>query len=287
MGELREQMRSEMVARGYSRSTVGNYLDHIKRFAKHFMRCPSQMGREEIREYQRHLAEETSVGAGYQCLFGYAAKFLYREILQQPEVVEGLKLPKRPKTLPVVLSMEEVDRFFAAIKSVKYRAIFGLAYGCGLRVLEICRLKKTDIDSQRMLVRIRMSKGKKDRYVTLGQSTLDLLRRYYKECQPEGEYLFPGYDPNAHLCTGVVCVTMKKVVKASGIKKKATTHTLRHSYATHLLETGHDLRVVQALLGHYSVRTTARYVHVTDRLMDKVTSPLERIGSIKKPDLSV
>ena len=135
------------------------------------MRCPSLMGREEIREYQRYLAEETSVSAGYQCMFGYSAKFLYREVLQRPEVVEGMKLPKRPKTLPVVLSMEEVDRFFSSIKSVKYRAIFGLAYGCGLRVLEICRLKKTDIDSQRMLVRIRMSKGKKDRYVTLGQST--------------------------------------------------------------------------------------------------------------------
>ncbi|MCF8044162.1 MAG: site-specific integrase [Desulfarculaceae bacterium] len=281
MGELRQKMRAEMVGRGYSTSSITSYLDHIKRFAKHFMRCPSEMGRDEIREYQRYLAEETSTGAAYQCMFGYAARFLYKFILNRPMVVMDLKLPKRPKTLPVVLSMEEVDKFFGAIRSVKYRAVFGLSYGCGLRVLEVCRLKKTDIDSQRMLVRVELGKGKKDRYVTLGQSTLDLLRRYYAEYRPEGEYLFPGRKPGTHLCTGAVSQAMKKVVKAAGINKKASTHTLRHSYATHLLETGHDLRVVQVLLGHYSIRTTARYVHVTDRLMAEVTSPLEKIEAIK------
>jgi site-specific recombinase XerD len=281
MGELREQMRAEMVGRRYSPSTVRSYLEQIKRFAKYFMRCPSEMGMDEIREYQRHLAEETNTSAGYQCMFGYAVKFLYKVILKRPEVVADMRLPKRPRTLPVVLSMKEVEEFFGAVRSLKYKAVFGLAYGCGLRIVEVCRLKKNDIDSDRMLVRVDLGKGKKDRYVTLGQRTLGLLRAYYAEYRPEGKYLFPGRKPDSHLTTCAVSVTMQRVVKAAGIGKHATTHTLRHSYATHLLETGHDLRVVQALLGHYSIRTTARYVHVSDRLLGEVTSPLERIEAIK------
>ena len=174
MGELRERMRADMVIRGYSQSTIRTYLDHMRRFAKHYGRCPSTMGEEEIRAYQLHMAENWDVSTGYKCMFVTAVKYFYGNILGRPEVTLSIRPPKRAKTLPVVLSVEEVERLFAAVRSVKYRAIFALAYGSGLRNGEACRLKKGDIDSSRMMIRVRGGKGNKDRYVTLGQSTFGI-----------------------------------------------------------------------------------------------------------------
>lgn len=278
MGALRERMRADMVIRGYSESTIRTYLDHLRRFAKHYGRCPSTMGEEEIRAYQLHLAEHRDVSSGYKCMFVTAVKYFYGNILGRPEVTLSIRPPKRAKTLPVVLSVEEVERLFAAVRSIKYRGIFALAYGSGLRNGEACRLKKGDIDSSRMMIRVRGGKGNKDRYVTLGQSTLELLRRYYSASRPEGEYLFPGREPGSHLTVASVCKAMREAVADAGLKKTATLHTLRHSFATHLLETGHDIRVVQILLGHSVVTTTQLYTHVTDRLMATVTSPFEHIA---------
>ena len=219
MGELRERMRSEMVVRGYSESTISTYLHHMKRFAKHFGRCPSTMGEDEIRTYQLHLAERRDVSVGYKCLFVSAVKYFYGTFLGEPEVTLRIKEPKRPKTLPVVMSVEEVERLFDVVKSLKYRTIFALAYGCGLRSGEVRRLKKTDIDSQRMMVRVQGGKGNKDRYVTLGQGTLELLRRYYAEFRPEGDYLFPGGKPGTCLTIGSICNAMRKAVRDAGFKK--------------------------------------------------------------------
>ena len=278
MGDLRERMRSEMVVRGYSESTISTYVDHMKRFAKHFGRCPSTMGEDEIRTYQLHLAERPGLSVGYKCLFVSAVKYFYGTFLGKPEVTLRIKAPKRPKPLPMVLSVEEVERLFSVVRSIKYRAIFALAYGCGLRNGEACRLKKTDIDSQRMMIHVRGGKGNKDRYVTLGQGTLEVLRRYYAEVRPEGEYLFPGRWPGTCLTVASVCNAMRKAVRDAGLKKTVSMHTMRHSFATHLLETGHDIRIVQILLGHSVVTTTQMYTHVTDRLMGRVVSPFEHIA---------
>ena len=284
MGELRERMRTDIVVRGLSRGTRQAYLAHVKGFAQYFMRCPSTMGETEIKEYQRHLAEERIVSASYQCMFVSAIRFLYRTTLNRPEVVENIRPPKRPKTLPVVLSVEEVQQIFKTVRSLKYKTIFALAYGCGLRNGEICRLKKAEIDSDRMLIHVRGGKGNKDRYVTLGESSLALLRQYFREYRPKGEYLFPGQRPGRHLTRSVVRLVMRNVVKDAGLSKRATLHTLRHSYATHLLENGNDIRVVQVLLGHTSVVTTQRYTHVTDRLIGRVTSPFDHIDASRDTD---
>ena len=223
MGALRERMRADMVIRGYSESTIRTYLDHLRRFAKHYGRCPSTMGEEEIRAYQLHLAEHRDVSSGYKCLFVTAVKYFYGNILGRPEVTLSIRPPKRAKPLPVVLSVEEVAQLFSVVRSDKYRGIFALAYGSGLRNGECCRLKKTDIDSQRMMIHVRGGKGNKDRYVTLGQSTLDLLRRYYSESRPEGDYLFSGRRPGSHLTVASVCKAMREAVADAGLKKTATS----------------------------------------------------------------
>ena len=278
MGELRERMRTDMVVRGYSESTIRTYVDQVKCFARHFGRCPSTMGEDEIRTYQLHLAERPNLSVGYKCMFVTAVKYFYGNILGRPEVTLRIKPPKRPRPLPMVLSVEEVERLFSVVRSIKYRAIFALAYGSGLRNGEVRRLKKDEIDSKRMMIHVRRGKGNKDRYVTLGQGTLELLRCYYAECRPEGEYLFPGRKPGTCLCAGSVCKAMREAVRDAGLKKTVSMHTLRHCFATHLLESGHDIRIVQILLGHSVVTTTQMYTHVTDRLMGRVVSPFEHIA---------
>jgi len=206
-----------------------------------------------------------------------ALKFLYNITLKRPEVVQGISHPKRPKTLPVILSPQEVLRIFAAIRSVKHRAIIATAYAAGLRISEVCGLRITDIDSQRKRIHVRAGKGKKDRYVMLGESLLTLLRQYYQKVRPKGEYLFPGYNPQRPLCTTAVSQVLRKVVRQTGLTKKVSMHTLRHCFATHLLEAGTDIRILQVLLGHSSIRTTQRYTHITDRLVQKLVSPLDMI----------
>jgi site-specific recombinase XerD len=206
-----------------------------------------------------------------------ALKFLYTVTLKRPEAVKEIPHPKRPKTLPVILSPEEVLRVFAAIRSVKHKAMMATAYAAGLRISEVCGLRIADIDSQRRRIHIRSGKGKKDRYVMLGESLLALLRQYYQKVRPQGEYLFPGYKPHRPICTTAVRQVLRKIVRQTGLAKKVTMHTLRHCFATHLLEAGTDIRILQVLLGHSSIRTTLRYTHITDRLVQKLVSPLDMI----------
>ena len=206
-----------------------------------------------------------------------ALKFLYTITLKRPEAVKGISHPKRPKTLPVILSPEEVLRVLAAIRAVKYKAIIATAYAAGLRISEVCALQVSDIDSQRMRIHVRSGKGKKDRYVMLGESLLALLRQYYQAVRPKGEYLFPGQKPQRHISATAVSLVLRKVIREAGLSKKVTMHTLRHCFATHLLEAGTDIRILQVLLGHSSIRTTLRYTHITDRLIQKLVSPLDMI----------
>jgi len=283
MGKLKDQMKTDLLLKRYSPHTTKAYLRCIRDFAKHFMRSPAEMGETEVRQFLLHLTQERKITPGLQTAYVSALKFLYRITLRRPEVVEHLPYPKRPKTFPVVLTMQEVLSLFEAIRSPKYKAILAIAYGAGLRVSEVCALKPMDIDSQRMLIHVRLGKGNKDRYVLLGETVLALLRDYYRTARRKGVYLFPGYKPRSPLSTACVWRVMRKAVRKAGLSKKATVHSLRHSFATHLLESGYDIRIVQVLLGHASIQTTQRYTHITDRLLRLARSPLDLIQKQQGP----
>jgi site-specific recombinase XerD len=277
MGKLHDQMKEDLLLKAYSPHTMRSYLRCARHFAKHYMRSPEEMGEQAVREFLLHLVRDRQASPTTLSMYVNALKFLYNVTLKRPEVVNEIPNPKRPKTLPVILSQEEVLRIFAAIRSVKHKAIIAMAYAAGLRISEVCKLRIVDIDSQRKRIHVRSGKGKKDRYVMLGESLLALLRQYYQKARPKGEYLFPGYNPQRPICTTAVSQVLRKVVRQTGLTKKVSMHTMRHCFATHLLEAGTDIRILQVLLGHSSIRTTMRYTHITDRLIQKLVSPLDMI----------
>ncbi len=277
MGKLHDRMKEDLLLKAYSPHTQSAYLCCARHFASHYMRSPQEMGEKEIRGFLLHLVRDRKASPATLGMYINALKFLYNVTLKRPEAVKGISYPKRPKTLPVILSPEEVLRVFEAIRSVKYKAIMATAYAAGLRISEVCGLQIADIDSQRRLIHIRSGKGKKDRYVMLGESLLALLRQYYQTARPPGEYLFPGQKPQRPTSTTAVRQVLRKVIRETGLSKKVTMHTLRHCFATHLLEAGTDIRILQVLLGHSSIRTTLRYTHITDRLLQKLVSPLDLI----------
>lgn len=277
MGKLHDRMQEDLLLKAYSPHTQKAYLRCARHFVSHYMRSPEEMGEQEIRGFLLHLVRDRKASPATLGMYVNALKFLYNNILKRSEEVKGISHPKRPKTLPVILSPEEVLRVFAAIRSVKHKAIIATAYAAGLRISEVCGLRIADIDSQRMRIHVRSGKGKRDRYVMLGESLLALLRQYYQRARPKGEYLFPGYKPHRPICTTAVNQVLRKVVRETGLAKRVTMHTLRHCFATHLLEAGTDIRILQVLLGHSSIRTTLRYTHITDRLVQKLVSPLDMI----------
>jgi integrase/recombinase XerD len=273
MGKLRDQMQADMTLKRFSVHTQKGYLRCATHFARHFMRSPAEMGTAEVREFLLYLVEEKKVSAFVQGVYVSALKFLYRTTLQRPEVVQEIPAPKRPKVLPDILSKEEVLSLFEAIRSIKHKAIFATTYSAGLRISEVCSLQVTDLDSQRMLMHIRDGKGKKDRYVMLSEELLALLRDYYKRRPRKTPYLFPGQNPQRPISTTAVGVVLRKAVRKVGLSKKVSPHTLRHSFATHLLEAGGDIRVVQVLLGHSSIYTTVRYTQVSTQHLARTKSP--------------
>jgi integrase/recombinase XerD len=277
MGKLHDRMQEDLLLKAYSPHTQRAYLSCARHFARHYLRSPEEMGEQEIRGFLLHLARDRQASPATLSMYDNALKFLYNVTLKRPEAVKGISHPKRPKTLPVILGPEEVLRILAAIRSVKYKAIIATAYAAGLRISEVCGLRLADIDSQRMRIHVREGKGKKDRLVMLGESLLALLRQYYQEVRPPGEYLFSGQKPQRPISTTAVRKVLRKVIRETGLAKKVTMHTLRHCFATHLLEAGTDTRILQVLLGHSSIRTTLRYTHITDRLVQKLVSPLDII----------
>ena len=182
----------------------------------------------------------------------------------------------------MVLSREEVLAIFEAIPYIKHKAMVATSYGAGLRISEVCALRKSDIDSQRMQIRVHQGKGKKDRFALLSPLVLELLREYYRKVRPKGDWLFPGQNPKRHLTTNAIHKAFKKALKKVGIRKKASMHSLRHSFATHLLENGTDIRFVQALLGHASIRSTTRYTHVSNAALAQIESPWDRLIKAQK-----
>jgi integrase/recombinase XerD len=255
MGKLHDGMKGDLLLKAYSPHTQSAYLRCACHFAKPYMRSPEEMGEQEIRDFLLHLVRDRKASPATLSIYVNTLKFLYNITLKRPEAVQEIPHPKRPKTLPVILSPEEVLRIFKAVRSVKHKAIMATAYAAGLRISEVCGLRIVDIDSQRSRIHVRSGKGKKDRYVMLGESLLALLRQYYQKVRPKGEYLFPGHKPHRPICTTAVRQVLRKVVRETGLAKKVTMHTLRHCFATHLLEAGTDIRILQVLLGHSSIRT--------------------------------
>jgi len=276
MTPLRRRMIDDMTLRNFTTATIDAYVRCVARFATHFHCSPDRLGREHVRSYLLHLLNQQHVSHSYYKLTRCALRFFYRETLGRDDVPASLAPVKQPRSLPVVLGPDELARFFVAIKNLKHRALLMTAYAAGLRVSEVTHLRVADIDSARMVIRVRHGKGRKDRYVMLSPRLLEILRAYWKVARP-GDFLFPGAAPDRPLTTGSVRKVCSRARRAAGLDKHVTVHTLRHSFATHLLEAGTDLRTIQVLLGHHSFNTTARYVHVATASLPSTKSPFDRL----------
>ena len=276
MTPLRKRMIEDMQMRNFAPKTIHIYVDVVARFARYFGKSPDQLGTEEVRRYLLHLVQEKKLAwATYKQALA-ALRYLYRWVLHGPEIVQDIRCPRPERRLPVILSFDEVQRFFAAIPSFKQRMILMTAYGAGLRIAEVVHLQVTDIDSQRMVIRVQQSKRNKDRYTLLSPVLLQMLRHYWVAARPE-HYLFPGRALDRPMSVSVVQRACKVAQVRAELDKTVTPHTLRHSFATHLLESGTDIRVIQALLGHASPRTTALYTQVSTKLIGQTKSPLDAL----------
>jgi len=276
MSPLRRRMIEDMTVRNFSAYTQRNYLFAVTRLARHTRRSPAELGPEQLRDYLNHLIER-KVSSSYFNVNVAALRFLYTVALERDWVLPKLPFQKTQRKLPTVLSVEEVSRFLATIPDRKMRAVLVTAYAAGLRVFEVAALRASDIDSGRMTLRVADGKGGKARLVMLSPKLLDLLRTYWKTERPRAEWLFPGRDPAQHISLRSVQLACQTAREAAGIGKPITMHTLRHSFATHLLEAGTDLCTIKLLLGHRSLSTTARYLHVATSTVCATPSPLDRL----------
>jgi len=274
MTPLRQRMLQDMEIRNLSRNTQLSYLQQVTSFAKYFHCSPEALGPEQVRSYQVHLTTERKLAPGSLSIIASALRFLYKVTLKRDWVDAEIPLPKKPFRLPVILSPEEVVHFLESIASFKHRTILTTAYAAGLRISEVTRLKISDIDSQRMMLRVEQGKGQKDRYVMLSPHLLEVLRAYWKVTQPR-TWLFPGDTPARPISTNAVQQACQKARRICGIKKPVTAHSLRHAFATHLLEAGTDVRRIQLLMGHRSLATTARYLKVATTTVCATTSPFD------------
>ncbi len=282
MTPLRRRMLDDMAVRNLAENTQSSYLQQIVSYARYFHRPPEELGPEEIRAYQIHLTQTRMLAPSSVSIATGALRFLYKVTLKRDWSVDEIPMPKRPFKLPVILSPEEVDQFLNSIGSIKHRAILMTAYAAGLRVSEATHLKVTDIDSQRMMLRVDQGKGRKDRYVMLSPRLLEVLRAYWKSVRPT-LWLFPGDLPDQPISRDAVGQACQKAHRASGIKKPVTPHSLRHAFATHLLERGTDVRTIQLLLGHRSLATTSRYLKVATSTVCATTSPFDLLPKVDPP----
>lgn len=283
MGQLRDRMDEDLKLRGYRPKTRVEYLRWGRLFAAYHRRSPQEMGEPEVRAFLMHLLEEKKVRPASHKMAVAALRFLYGVTLLRPEVAVRIPWPKVPHTLPQILSGTEVLALFEALPSLRHRAVVMTTYAAGLRIGEACRLRIGDLDAGRGLIHIRDGKGGRDRYVMLSRQLLVFLRQYWRLfCAPQGKapagaLLFPGETAAGCISEEAVRKAMKEAAHKAGLTKRATPHVLRHSFATHLLEAGEDIRTIQVLLGHRSIRTTARYTQVSARHIGRTKSPLERL----------
>jgi integrase/recombinase XerD len=281
MTPLRQRFIEDMQMRGLAPATQRKYTHSIADFALYFATSPDQLDLEAIRQYELHLLNERKLSPESVNTFISAAQFLYTVTLEMPWQKNCFPRVRVAEKLPVVLDPEEVAAFFDHIPSLKYRAALMLCYGAGLRIAEAAALKVSDIDSKRMLIRVEQGKGKKDRYVMLSPRLLCVLRRYWCFRKPR-LWMFPSWRETKHLSPTSLSNACRDASRQSGLVKRITAHTLRHSFATHLLENGTDTRVIQVLLGHSRIDTTARYTMVSAHVIAGTPSPLDSLGV--KPD---
>jgi site-specific recombinase XerD len=278
---LRRRMIEDMTVRGFTASTQRGYLRAVEHFTVFLGRSPDQAGAEDLRRYQLAMraggARATAMNAAVSAL-----RFFFTVTLGRNDAQAGMTTVREPRRLPVILSPEEVARLLDAAPGLKYKAALSVAYGAGLRASEVVSLKVSDIDSERKVIRVEQGKGAKDRYAMLSDLLLDVLRAWWRETRPQG-WLFPGQNPVNPLTTRQLRRACHTASQAAGIDKRVSLHTLRHSFATHLLEQQVDIRVIQVLLGHKKLDTTARYAQVANSTLRSVKSPLEQLAMTVVP----
>jgi site-specific recombinase XerD len=263
MTKLREQMTQDMILRGLSPNTQRGYLRAVTQLARHYDRSPDRVSMREVKAYLLHLHQDEKRSTSTCNVAAAGLRFLYHQTLGRSRTDFDIPIARKPTKLPHVLSRDEVARLLSRTHFLKHRTLFLVAYSAGLRVSEIVKLRPTDIDSDRMVIRVEQGKGAKDRLTVLSPRLLEVLRDYFRHEQP-GEFLFPSRDGKGHLCTGGLKQAFFQAKLRAKIDKPGGIHLLRHSYATHMLEAGADLHTLQRLLGHRSIRTTTRYLHLME-----------------------
>ena len=273
---LRRRMIEDMTVRNLSPATQRSYLHAVSKFSRYYGRSPDRLDVEDVRAYQVYLVSQ---GISWPSLNQTvcALRFFYGVTLNRAEIPERIAYARTPRKLPLILAADEVVRFLEAVPSLKTRTALTTAYGAGLRASEVVSLKVADIDSLRMLIQVHHGKGAKDRSVMLSPRLLAILRTYWRLARPR-EWLFPGRDQGKPINPQVLHVACRSATVAAGLAKRVTVHTLRHSFATHLLENGVDIRIIQVLLGHNNLSTTARYTQVASHTIRATESPLERLN---------
>jgi site-specific recombinase XerD len=268
-------MTQDMTVRNLSPATQRSYISAVSKFSRFFGRSPDQLTLEDVRTFQVHLVAKGISWPGLNQIV-CALRFFYGVTLRRDEIPERISYARQPRKLPEVLSAGEVVRFLEAVPSLRTRVALTTAYAAGLRASEAVSLKVANIDSGRMVIRVQQGKGGKDRYVMLSAQLLGILRTYWRLARPK-DWLFPGRDPANPIEVNVLHAACRSACTASGLTKRVTVHTLRHSFATHLLESGTDIRIIQVLLGHSNLSSTARYTHVSSGLIRQTDSPLDRL----------
>jgi len=276
MSPLRRRMIEDMTIRNLSPATQRSYLHAVSRFSQYFGRSPDRLGLEDVRAYQVHLASK-GVAWGSLNQVVCALRFFYGVTLGRETIPERIVYARAPRKLPTVLGGDEIVRFLESVSSLKARVALTTAYAAGLRVSEVAALKVSDIDSSRMVMRIAHGKGGKERYAMLSAPLLGILRSYWRLARPP-QYLFSGRAPDKPIEPTVLHAACRSATAAAGLDKRVSVHVLRHSFATHLLESGVDIRIIQVLLGHENLSTTARYTRVSTQVIGNTMSPLDRLS---------
>jgi len=274
MTPLRQRYLEDLQLRNYSVKTQQLYIECVSLFARHFNRSPELLGPEEIRAYQLYLIHEKQVSWSRFNQTVCALRFLYSTTLQKDWIIKHLPFPRKETRLPVILAPAQVSTLLDSISNPRHRMFFTTIYATGLRLSEARRLEVADLDSARMTVRVRQGKGRKDRYVMLSPRLLELLRQYWKAYRP-ARLLFAGLNPERPLAERTLQEALREARQKAGLSPQVTAHTLRHCFASHLLQAGVNVRVIQLLLGHASLKTTARYTHVADNALAQTVSPLD------------
>lgn len=274
MTVLRQRMLEDLRVRNYSDRTTKTYVDAVARFAIHFGKSPDLLGPEDVRSYQVHLVQDRGVSWTVLNQTVCALRFFYGKTLGQDWTIRHIPYAKTEKRLPVVLSQAETQTLLEHIENMKHLAMVLVAYSAGLRVSEVARLEVTDIDSQRMIIHVRRGKGRKDRIVPLSSVLLEILREHARAARAT-KYLFFGKDRSRPITTATIAEVCRNAARRAGLRKRVTPHTLRHTFATHHLEAGTDLRTLQLMMGHTSLRTTSRYLHVSAEKIRNTKTPLD------------